>query len=82
MAADWKPEKHVELVVSVAAGGNQDITARTIQRIWQERRIVPSSLVMNKPGGGGNLAYFYMNQHLRDAHTLMLLAPTTVLPTK
>ncbi len=76
MAADWKPEKHVELVVSVAAGGNQDITARTIQRIWQERRIVPSSLVMNKPGGGGNLAYFYMNQHLRDAHTLMLLAPT------
>ena len=25
-AADWKPDKPVELVVSVAAGGNQDIT--------------------------------------------------------
>jgi len=75
-AADWKPDKPVELVVSVAAGGNQDITARTIQRIWQERRVVPNSLVINKPGGGGNLAYLYMNQHQRDAHTLMLLAPT------
>jgi len=75
-AADWKPDKPVELVVSVAAGGNQDITARTIQKIWQERRLVPGSVVINKPGGGGNLAYLYLNQHQRDAHMLMLLAPT------
>jgi putative tricarboxylic transport membrane protein len=75
-AAPWQPQTHVELVSSVSAGGNQDIAARSIQRIWQERRIVPNSMVMNKPGGGGNIAYAYMNQHARDAHYVMMLAPT------
>ncbi len=76
-AADWKPDKNVELIVSTAAGGNQDLTARTIQRIWQERRIVSNVLVINKPGGGGNIASVYIGQHQRDAHYLMVLAPTT-----
>lgn len=75
-AAEWRPEKHVEIISTVAAGGNQDIAARSIQRIWQERRIVPISVVNNKPGGGGNIAYAYLNQHPRDAHVVLMLAPT------
>ncbi len=76
VAAEWRPEKHVEIISTVAAGGNQDIAARSVQRIWQERRIVPTSVVNNKPGGGGNIAYAYLNQHPRDAHYVLMLAPT------
>lgn len=74
--AQWKPERPVELIVSVAPGGNQDLTARAIQGIWQERKIVSPAVVMNKPGGGGAIAYTYLSQHPRDPHFLMMLAPT------
>lgn len=76
-AAQWKPERAPELVVSVEAGGNQDITARTIQAIWQERRIVASpTIIMNRPGGAGAIAYAYLEQHPRDPHYLLILPPT------
>lgn len=74
--AQWKPERTTELVVSVEAGGNQDITARTIQSIWQERRIASPTVVMNKQGGGGAIAYAYLEQHSRDPHYLLVLPPT------
>ncbi|OGA37979.1 MAG: hypothetical protein A3G24_02445 [Betaproteobacteria bacterium RIFCSPLOWO2_12_FULL_62_13] len=35
--AKWKPERPVELIASVAPGGNQGLTARAIRGIWQER---------------------------------------------
>jgi putative tricarboxylic transport membrane protein len=47
-----------------------------IQAIWQERKLVTPSLVMNKPGGGGAIAYNYLQQHAADGHYLMMLAPT------
>ena len=74
--AQWKPERVTELIVSAAPGGNQDLTARAIQSVWQERKIVPPAVVMNKPGGGGAIAYTYLAQHARDPHYLMMLAPT------
>ena len=72
----WKPERNVEIVVSAGPGGNQDQTARTIQAIWQEKKTVPLSIVTNKPGGGGAIAYTYVSQHPRDPHYLLMLAPT------
>lgn len=43
--AQWKPERRVEIVVGVGAGGPLDLTARLIQNIWQEHRILlPSAL--------------------------------------
>ena len=74
--AQWKPEKNVEFISSTAAGGNQDGTARVMQRIWQEKKLVPQSIVMNRPGGGGNIAYAFLNQHARDPHYVLMLAPT------
>lgn len=51
--AQWTPTKPVELVVGVSPGGGIDRTARTIQRILQERRFVEVPVsVVNKPGGG------------------------------
>jgi putative tricarboxylic transport membrane protein len=72
----WKPERAVEVVVSAGPGGNQDLTARILQKIWNDRRIVENVVVMNKPGGGGNLAFNYVSQHAGDPHYLLMLAPT------
>lgn len=74
--AQWKPERTAELIVSAGPGGNQDLTARVIQGIWQEKKMIPSAVVANKAGGGGGIASNYLSQHANDPHYLMMLAPT------
>jgi len=76
-AAEWKPERPVELITGAAAGGNLDITARAIQTIWQRQEIVSNTVVINKPGGAGTIASAYLSQHAGDPHYLMTL-PMTV----
>jgi putative tricarboxylic transport membrane protein len=74
-SAAWKPEKNVEIVVNTAPGSGQDTTARTIQRILNERRIVEAPIVvLNRPGGGGAIAYNYLNQHQRDGHFVAIVS--------
>ncbi|MBI2294931.1 MAG: tripartite tricarboxylate transporter substrate binding protein [Betaproteobacteria bacterium] len=69
----WKPEKSVEIVVTCQPGCGPDIAARTIQRIWQDQRILEvPSVVLNKPGGGGAVAYGYLHQRPGDAHSIVL----------
>ena len=69
----WKPEKPVELVVTCQPGCGPDIAARLIQKIWQDTRIVPGPVaVVNKAGGGGSVAYSYIQQKPGDAHALVL----------
>lgn len=77
-AQSWKPDRTVELVVSVAPGGAQDITARFLQRIISEKSLTPSSVVMNKPGGSGQLALAYINQHRADGNYVSVVAPTMI----
>lgn len=72
----WKPERAVEIIVTSAPGGNQDLTARAIQGVWQERKIVAPAVITGKVGGGGAMASSYLSQHPRDPHYLMMLAPT------
>jgi len=69
----WKPEKAVELIALNAPGGGGDRILRIMAAIMQERRHleVPANVV-NKPGGGGAVAYAYLNQHPGDAHYLVL----------
>jgi putative tricarboxylic transport membrane protein len=69
----WKPEKPVEFVVLSSAGGGNDKTARVIQRIWREERWLENVNVLNKPGGGGSLAYTYVSQHAGDAHYIAVV---------
>jgi len=71
----WLPTRPVELLVGVGPGGGIDRTARTVQRIVQDKRLVPTPLnVINKPGGGGTIAQAYMNQHAGDAHYFEITA--------
>ena len=71
----WKPVRNVEIIVGVSPGGGVDRTARTLQKILQDRRLLDvNSAVVNKPGGGGILAQTYLNQHAGDAHYLEVSA--------
>ncbi|HEV2007460.1 MAG TPA: hypothetical protein VGQ88_01920 [Burkholderiales bacterium] len=75
----WKPGKNVEFIVGVSPGGGVDRTARTLQRVLHDRRMLEvSSTVVNKPGGGSTLAQAYLNQHAGDAHYLEIAA-TSIL---
>jgi putative tricarboxylic transport membrane protein len=67
----WHPEKTVELVVYSAAGGGNDKSARVLNRIWKELKLA-DAVVVNKVGGGGNIAYTYIGQKSGDAHFLAI----------
>lgn len=70
----WKPEKNVEIVVGTSAGGGQDTSARFVQKMISDKKLVGvSTTVVNKPGGGSAVGYAYLNQHPGDGHYLMLL---------
>ena len=76
-AQEWKPQKNVEIVVTTSPGGSNDATARALERIFTAHKLVGSSVtVVNKPGGGGGIAYAYVNQRPSDGHTLLLVSPT------
>lgn len=64
----WKPEKTVEIVVGASPGGGTDITARVVQKILQNLRLIENIVVVNKPGGNQTLGWAYMNQHAGDGH--------------
>lgn len=77
MAQDWRPERNVELIVPATAGGSLDFSARTIQRLWKELRLVPtSSVVANRAGGGHAVAYSFLSQRSGDPHYLSITSPT------
>lgn len=74
----WSPQHNVEIVVGSAPGGSNDKTARQVERILNEKKLVSTTLaVVNKPGGGSTIAFNYVSQHAGDGH--YLLVGTTAL---
>ncbi len=67
LAADWKPERAVEIVAMSGPGGANDIIARTLQRVMQQKKLVEAPMtVVSKVGAGGVIAWSYLNQHAGD----------------
>jgi putative tricarboxylic transport membrane protein len=65
----WKPTRNVEIIVGVGPGGGVDRTARLVQKIMHDERLLAvTATVVNKPGGGTTIAQAYLNQHAGDAH--------------
>jgi putative tricarboxylic transport membrane protein len=61
--------KPVEILVGVSPGGGIDRTARTLQKIMQEKRFVETPVnVVNKPGGGSTIVQAYLKLKQGDAH--------------
>lgn len=74
--AAWKPAKNVEIVSSVAQGGGTDATARLVQRMLRERKLVDVPVsVVNKPGGGGAETWSYLRGHAGDGRYLAISTP-------
>ncbi len=72
-AQSWSPTKNVEIVVGSAPGGSNDRTGRSVEKLLNELKLVPTSVtVNNKPGGGGNIMFAYVSAHAGDAHYLMV----------
>jgi putative tricarboxylic transport membrane protein len=72
----WSPQRNVEIVVGFPPGGGFDKTARALERLLAANKLVNSSItVVNKPGGGQNIAYTYVSQRPNDGHTLMIGGP-------
>jgi putative tricarboxylic transport membrane protein len=76
-AADWAPDKRIELVVPNAPGGGNDRIARLVQHIAQEKRFVdPVMTITNKPGAGQVIGINYLNQHAGDGHYIGIISAT------
>lgn len=72
-AQGWSPQRNVEIVVGFVPGGGMDRTARALDRILVNNKLVTSGVsVLNKPGGSSNVAYTYVSQRPPDGHTLMI----------
>ena len=73
IAQTWSPQKNVEIVAASGPGGSNDNTARTLERALASTKLVSSTVsVVNKPGGGGSIAYTYVSQRPGDPHYLLV----------
>jgi len=72
-APAWKPEKAVEIIAVNAPGGGSDRIVRIMAKVLEERRQIGVPIaVVNKPGGGGSVAYAYLNLRPGDGHHVVL----------
>lgn len=74
-AQAWQPQKQVEIIIGTSPGGPQDRTGRIIQKILEDKKLVPAPItVVNRPGGGGAVGLAYLDQHPGDGRYLMINA--------
>lgn len=74
--AAWRPDKPVDITVATGPVGNSDRITRMAQKILQDRKFVPTSVVVvNRTGGNQTIASGYVAQFTGDAHYLLLSNP-------
>jgi putative tricarboxylic transport membrane protein len=76
-ATAWQPTRNVEIIVSTSPGSGSDTTARFIQKLLSEKKLVQAPLtVANKPGGQGVVGLTHLMQHAGDGHYLLVTSPS------
>jgi putative tricarboxylic transport membrane protein len=76
-AEGWQPQNPVEIVVPNAAGGENDRVSRFIQRILEQKKLVPTPvLVVNKAGGSQVLSAAYVAKYTGNPHYLLYATGT------
>jgi putative tricarboxylic transport membrane protein len=75
-AQNWVPQRHVEVTIPNSQGSSLDVTARVIQKLWHDLKLVPvTSTLVNRPGGEQAIGYTYLRQRAGDAHFLSFANP-------
>ncbi len=75
--AQWQPDRNVGLIVPSSAGGSLDNVGRTIQRMWDQLKLVPtSSTILNMAGGGHAIAYNFLNQRAGNPYFMSITSST------
>ncbi len=71
-AAEWKPQRPVEMVIMAGQGGGADRLARAIQTMIQKNDLSNMPfLPVNKGGGSGAEALRYLKDKAGDPHVIM-----------
>jgi len=72
---NWQPDRSIEFIAPAAAGGGWDTTARMLARTIDENHLSDQSFgVVNKPGGGGAVAWAYIHKR-NDPHNIFISSP-------
>lgn len=73
LAAAWKPEENLEIVVAGGPGGGTDQLARLVQSaISQNKLLDVNTVVLNKGGGNGAEAFLDLKLAQGNAHKLVI----------
>jgi putative tricarboxylic transport membrane protein len=78
---DWAPQKQVTILAVAGAGGGLDMVARTMAKIFDQKKIVTQPIMVeNKPGGGqvtGTVSF--ANQDAKNDHKMMIASTPFIL---
>ncbi len=71
-AQGWKPSRPVAFISPSSPAGSLDLTARLMQKIWDDTRAIGVPIVViNKPGAGNGIAWNYLNDR-SDGHAISI----------
>jgi putative tricarboxylic transport membrane protein len=72
-AAEWKPQKPINVIIMAGKGGGADKLARLWQGIVQKHKLSPEPLIpINKGGGSGAEALRYMKDHQGSEYDVLV----------
>jgi tripartite-type tricarboxylate transporter receptor subunit TctC len=72
------PTRPVRVIVTVAAGGGADITARLMGQ-WLSERLGQQFIIDNRPGAAGNIGTEAVVRVPADGYTLLLVGPARAI---
>ena len=71
-AAEWKPNRPVEFIVTAGPGGGTDQFARIVQVVIQKHKLMTTPIIVsNKGGGAGSEAMIDLQSSNGDPHKLV-----------
>src|SRR5579871_2133436 len=76
--AEWPHDRPIELIVGFAAGGGQDVMARSLAP-YLERHLGARLIVVNRPGASGEIAYTALARAAADGYTLGIVSTPGVI---
>lgn len=71
-AQGWNPTRNVEIIIPTSTGGSADRTGRFLQQLLQDKGLVKSSTVTNRPGGSGTVAMHYLRQQGNGGNHILI----------